>query len=375
VRKPPASKFEQAPSSNIKATAAKMQRMCLAIALVAVALVAARPPQPRAKPLALRKARGRAAARPLVSHETALQVSGGTVSHETALQVSGGTIAKASDAEMRQAVITTIGVVLSACAFGVGVAVTRGKEVAMEFFAGYLVEQSLSVDNLFVFILLFEYFRVPASMQEKALRWGIIGALLMRGVMILVGVELVQRFRVVTLLFAGVLLASAVKLLSEGDHDDEEMNNNAMVKLSKSFCKSVSYYDGDKFFTKLRDGSRAATPLLLCVVCIELSDFVFAVDSIPAVLAITKDPFIVYSSNIFAIAALRSLYQVLSAAIAGLPYLRPAVALILGFVGLKMLAEYYHIHVPTSWSLGVIVATLGGGIALSLWWPPPSPKK
>ena len=111
------------------------------------------------------------------------------------------------------------------------------------------------------------------------------------------------------------------------------------------------------------------------MVCIELSDFVFAVDSIPAVLAITKDPFIVYSSNIFAIAALRSLYQVLSAAIAGLPYLRPAVALILGFVGLKMLAEYYHIHVPTSWSLGVIVATLGGGIALSLWCPPPSPKK
>ena len=244
----------------------------------------------------------------------------------------------------------------------------------MEFFAGYLVEQSLSVDNLFVFILLFEYFRVPASMQEKALRWGIIGALLMRGVMILVGVELVQRFRVVTLLFAGVLLASAAKLLTEGDHDDEEMGNNSLVRLSKAVTKSVEYYDGDKFFTKLRDGSSAATPLLLCVVCIELSDFVFAVDSIPAVLAITKDPFIVYSSNIFAIAALRSLYQVLSAAIAGLPYLRPAVALILGFVGLKMLAEYYHIHVPTSWSLGVIVATLGGGIALSLWCPPPQKK-
>ena len=244
----------------------------------------------------------------------------------------------------------------------------------MEFFAGYLVEQSLSVDNLFVFILLFEYFRVPASMQEKALRWGIIGALLMRGVMILVGVELVQRFRVVTLLFAGVLLASAAKLLTEGDHDEEEMGNNSLVRLSKSFTKSVEYYDGDKFFTKLRDGSSAATPLLLCVVCIELSDFVFAVDSIPAVLAITKDPFIVYSSNIFAIAALRSLYQVLSAAIAGLPYLRPAVALILGFVGLKMLAEYYHVHVPTSWSLGVIVATLGGGILLSLYCPPP-PKK
>ena len=172
--------------------------MRLACALL-LARRRARPHQ-RAKPLALKPVTGRAAAKPI---------------DNTALCVSGGTIAKASDAEMRQAVITTIGVVLSACAFGVGVAVTRGKEVAMEFFAGYLVEQSLSVDNLFVFILLFEYFRVPASMQEKALRWGIIGALLMRGVMILVGVELVQRFRVVTLLFAGVLLASAAKLLTE----------------------------------------------------------------------------------------------------------------------------------------------------------------
>ena len=196
--------------------------MRLACALLLVH--AAARPQQRAKPLALKPVTGRAAAKPI---------------DNTALCVSGGTIAKASDAEMRQAVITTIGVVLSACAFGVGVAVTRGKEVAMEFFAGYLVEQSLSVDNLFVFILLFEYFQVPASMQEKALRWGIIGALLMRGVMILVGVELVQRFRVVTLLFAGVLLASAAKLLTEGDHDDEEMSNNSLVQLSKAVTKSV----------------------------------------------------------------------------------------------------------------------------------------
>ena len=183
------------------------------------------------------------------------------------------------------------------------------------------------------------YFKVPPSMQGRALKWGIIGAVLMRGVMILVGVELVQRFRSVTLVFAGILLASAVKLLTEGDHDDD-MGENGLVALSRKMLRSVSYYDGDRFFTTTRDGLRAATPLLLCVVCIELSDFVFAVDSIPAVLAISKDPFIVYSSNIFAIAALRSLYQVLAAAIEGLPYLRPAVALILGFVGVKMLAEY-----------------------------------
>ena len=188
----------------------------------------------------------------------------------------------------------------------------------------------------------------------------------MRGVMIAVGVELVNRFRSVTLVFAGILLASSYKLLMEDDHGDGgEMGENAVVRLGRKLCGGVDYFDGDKFFT-LVDGAKVATPLLLCVVCIELSDFVFAVDSIPAVLAISKDPFIVYSSNIFAIAALRSLYQVLAAAIAELPYLRPAVALILGFVGVKMLAEYFHVHIPTATSLAIICATLGGGVALSL---------
>ena len=294
----------------------------------------------------------------------------------------------------------------AATLFGVGVAATRGRQSAMEFFAGsarrrrpgprrartrrkrrYLVEQSLSVDNLFVFILLFEYFKVPAALQQRALKWGaarrvpkprararapspavagIIGAVAMRGVMIAVGVELVNRFRSVTLVFAGILLASSYKLLVEDDHGDGgEMGENAVVRLGRKLCGGVDYFDGDKFFT-LVDGAKVATPLLLCVVCIELSDFVFAVDSIPAVLAISKDPFIVYSSNVFAIAALRSLYQVLAAAIAELPYLRPAVALILGFVGVKMLAEYFHVHIPTATSLAIICATLGGGVALSL---------
>ncbi|KAH8098087.1 hypothetical protein JL720_1012 [Aureococcus anophagefferens] len=192
---------------------------------------------------------------------------------------------------------------------------------------------------------------------------GIIGAVAMRGVMIAVGVELVNRFRSVTLVFAGILLASSYKLLVEDDHGDggemgERTRSSAVwksnlqldfnvVRLGRKLCGGVDYFDGDKFFT-LVDGAKVATPLLLCVVCIELSDFVFAVDSIPAVLAISKDPFIVYSSNIFAIAALRSLYQVLAAAIAELPYLRPAVALILGFVGVKMLAEYFHVHIPTA---------------------------
>merc|ERR1711924_350759 len=180
------------------------------------------------------------------------------------------------------------------------------------------------------------------------------------------GVELVQRFRVVTLVFAGVLLASAAKLLTEGDHDEEEMGNNSLVRLSKAVTKSVEYYDGDKFFTKLRDGSRAATPLLLCVVCIELSDFVFAVDSIPAVLGVTKDPFIVYTSNIFAIMALRSLYTVVAKAISDMPYLKPAVALVLGFVGTKMVLEFFHYGISTGLSLSIIAGILSSGIGVSI---------
>jgi TerC family integral membrane protein len=237
----------------------------------------------------------------------------------------------------------------------------------MEFFAAYLVEQSLSVDNLFVFILLFEFFHVPNALQQRALKWGIIGAVVMRGAMILVGVELVQRFRSVTLVFAAILLASSYKLLTEShDAEDADMGDNAVVAIARKMCNAVDYFDGDRFFTKAANGARVATPLLLCVVCIELSDFVFAVDSIPAVLAISKDPFIVYSSNIFAIAALRSLYACLAAAIAELPYLRPSVALILGFVGFKMGLEYWHIHISTPASLAVILTLLGGGVVASL---------
>jgi len=326
------------------------------VAAAIASLAAAR----QIKPHALQLARGK---QPLAAGRSAALAPFEDAS--ASLRGGGSAVDAKAAAEMRGAVIRTLLTVTAATLFGVGVAATRGRQSAMEFFAGYLVEQSLSVDNLFVFILLFEYFKVPAALQQRALKWGIIGAVAMRGVMIAVGVELVNRFRSVTLVFAGILLASSYKLLVEDDHADEEMGENAVVRLGRKLCGGVDYFDGDKFFTMV-NGAKVATPLLLCVVCIELSDFVFAVDSIPAVLAISKDPFIVYSSNIFAIAALRSLYQVLAAAIAELPYLRPAVALILGFVGVKMLAEYFHVHIPTATSLAIICATLGGGVALSL---------
>ena len=254
--------------------------------------------------------------------------------------------------------------VLAAVVFGIGIYVFRGRKASFEFFAGYLVEQSLSVDNLFVFLMLFNYFQVPLEYQGRVLTWGIVGAVGMRGVMIVAGVAAVQRFRSVILVFAAILLVSAVKLFFESD-ETEELSNNLILRISKRVVGAVDEYDGDKFFTSI-DGHTRATPLLLCLVCIELSDFVFAVDSIPAVIGVSQDLLIVYSSNIFAIMGLRSLYTLVARAVQDLPYLRPAVALVLAFIGLKMILEFFHYHLSIGLSLSVVAALLTGGIVLSL---------
>ena len=193
--------------------------------------------------------------------------------------------------------------------------------------------QSLSVDNLFVFLMLFEYFRVPDEYTERVLRWGIMSALVLRGVMIAIGVAAVQRFRPVLLGFALILIVSAYKML-QPEGDEESLQDNAVMKIARWCVKATDEYDGDKFFTRI-DGVRRATPMFVVLICIELSDVLFAVDSIPAVVGITQDAFIVYSSNIFALMALRSLYLILSKSVQQLVYLRHAVATILGFVGLK----------------------------------------
>ncbi|TFJ85263.1 hypothetical protein NSK_003686 [Nannochloropsis salina CCMP1776] len=265
------------------------------------------------------------------------------------------------------AVRRTLLAVGAAFAFGFGLWFMEGRQPAMEFFAGYLIEESLSVDNIFVFIMLFEYFKVPIEYQSRALSWGIMGAVVMRGIMIFVGVAAIQRFRWVVLLFAGVLLASAFKLLAEVGHEggEEDLSNNVLVAWAKKLVHAVDEYDGDNFFTR-RNGKRYATPLFMCLICIELSDFVFAVDSIPAVLGVSKDPLIVYSSNIFAIMALRSLYTLVATAVNSLEYIKPSVALVLAFVGGKMIAEFFHVEVPISVSLAVVMSLLGGGIGLSL---------
>ena len=300
-----------------------------------------------------------------------------SVSLQQHLDVEAGTVingindpaSSISQQDYRNALIKTMLTVTCACLFGVFLTVTRGKTTGYEFFCSYLVEQSLSIDNIFVFIMLFDYFQVPLESQSRVLAWGIGGAIALRGIMIMAGVAVLQRFKSVLLGFAAILLASSYKLLTESAHEkgDENLKNNSVMKIASFLFPNTSHeFHGQDFFVE-QNGRRFATPLLLCLVCVELSDFVFAVDSIPAVLGVTQDPLVVYSSNIFAIMALRSLYTVVAKAVSEWHYLKPAVALVLGFVGMKMILEYFHVTVGTDLSLGVICTLLGGGVALSVW--------
>ncbi|KAJ8600140.1 hypothetical protein CTAYLR_008260 [Chrysophaeum taylorii] len=254
-------------------------------------------------------------------------------------------------------------------AFGVGLWLWDTQTAALEFFAGYLVEQSLSIDNLLVFLVLFEYFKVPAGpMQNKALSYGLVGAVACRAVFVVLGAAAIQSFRPVLLVFAGILVFASFKLLTvEENDDDEDVSKNFVVRYvnQQTFVPSTDRFDPidpTKFFT---DGK--ATPLLAAVVCLELSDIVFAVDSVPAVFGVTRDPLIVYSSNVFAIVGLRSWYRILAQAAQDLEYLDKAVAIVLGLVGVKIAASFFGVEVPTSTSLAAIAAILGGGVALSLY--------
>lgn len=235
---------------------------------------------------------------------------------------------------------------------------------------GYILEQSLSVDNLFVFVLVFNYFKTPPSGQSRVLSYGIATAAILRAVLIVLGVELVRQFEPVLIVFAGILLVSSYKLLTTStDEDDGDLTENEVVQFCRKFITTTDTYDGDKFFTTLADGTRAATPLLLALAVVELSDVLFAVDSIPAVFGVTLDPFIVYSSNIFAILSLRSVYFFMATVMTQLRYLDKAVAVVLGFIGAKMLAEVFDFHIATDVSLIIVAAVLGGGVAASILNP------
>ncbi|KAI7729767.1 hypothetical protein M8C21_003073 [Ambrosia artemisiifolia] len=258
--------------------------------------------------------------------------------------------------------------VFSAVAFGVGVGLKEGVGKASEFFAGYLLEQSLSVDNLFVFVLIFKYFKVPLAYQNRVLSYGIAGAIIFRLSLILLGTATLQRFEAVNLLLASILLYSSFKLFFAGEDDDDDLSDNFIVKTCQKFIPVTSAYDGNNCGWSLESIKHfgQATPLLLTVAVIELSDIAFAVDSIPAVFGVTRDPFIVFSSNLFAILGLRSLYTLISESMGELEYLQPAIGIVLGFIGFKMILDFFGYHVSTEVSLGCVATTLSAGVLLSL---------
>ncbi|KAL7529175.1 hypothetical protein ACHAXR_002831 [Thalassiosira sp. AJA248-18] len=269
------------------------------------------------------------------------------------------------DATYYVAIRNTTFYILIAIAFGTLVWI-NDPSAGEEFFAGYIVEKSLSVDNLFVFLLLFDYFKVPEPYQGRILTWGIYGSLVMRAIMISLGSAALSNFHEILLVFAAILIYSADQVLYDvEDEDEEDLSANPVIRISQSLIPSTDVYDGDRFFT-VEAGVKKATPLFICMVAVELSDLVFAVDSIPAVFGVTENPLIVYSSNMFAILGLRSIFPLLSKAATDLKYLEPAVAVILAFIGSKMIAEYYGYTLPTEVALAVIISLLGLGVGLSL---------
>ncbi len=271
----------------------------------------------------------------------------------------------------REALIWSAGIVVVALLFGAFLWWQAGHQTALEYYTGYLIELSLSVDNLFVFLLIFQYFAVPGAVQPRVLKWGIFGAILMRGVMIGAGALLLQQFHWIVYLFGGILLITGLRMFRSGE-DRIEPERNPLVRLARRFFPIVSAFEGPHFFVRASSGALMATPLLLVLLVVEWSDLVFAIDSIPAVFAVTRDPFVVYSSNLFAILGLRALYFVLASALDRFHYLKPGVALILLFVGLKMMLAAW-VTLQTAVSLAVIVGILAGAVALSLLRPRPNP--
>ena len=244
-----------------------------------------------------------------------------------------------------------------------------GWEAAKLFLAGYAVEKSLAMDNVFVIAMIFAYFAVPARSQHRVLFWGILGALVMRGALIALGAALLERFDWLVYVFGAFLIVTAVKMAlikSDGIHPDR----NPLVRLFRKMFEVSDSYDGERFFTR-KHGRRVATPLLLALVMIEFTDLIFAVDSIPAIFAITADPFLVFTSNIFAILGLRSLYFCLASMIDRFRYLKPALVGILFFVGVKMLLTHTPYKIDSTVSLAVVVGGLAAAVLASMAFAKP----
>ncbi len=265
---------------------------------------------------------------------------------------------------VKEAVIWTFVWVTLALLFNVFIYFEFGKIKALEFLTGYVIEYSLSVDNIFVFILIFTYFAVKDEYQHKVLFWGIIGALVMRAIFIFAGVALINRFHWIVIIFGGFLVYTGIHMLFAKD-TAVDPEKNAIVKFFRKFLPVTKTMHGDRLFIR-QDNKTYATPLFLVLLVIESSDLIFAVDSIPAILAISQDRFIVYTSNIFAILGLRSLYFAIAGIMGLFRYLKIGLAFVLTFVGMKMLAAYFEYEIPIVLSLIVIVSILALSIVASL---------
>lgn len=270
---------------------------------------------------------------------------------------------KSKEIGIKEALLWTCGWVFLAFLFNVFVYYQFGQEKAFEFLTGYVIEKSLSVDNIFVMILIFSYFKVPAAYQHKVLFWGILGALVMRVCFILAGVELIENFHWLIYIFGGFLIFTGIRILYEDD-EEPDLEKNYVVRLARKLFRVTPKFEGDNFFVK-KEGLLWATPLFVVVLLIEATDLVFAVDSIPAILSISKDAFIVYTSNVFAILGLRSLYFALAGLEKYFVYLKYGLSAILVFVGVKMcLVDIYKI--PIEISLAFIVLTLSLAVLASM---------
>ena len=268
--------------------------------------------------------------------------------------------ARSQNATFREAVGWSIFWIVLSVGFGGFLWTIYGGEQGLQFFAGYLLEKSLSVDNLFVFVLLFRSFAIPPAYQHRVLFWGVLGAILLRGTLIIAGVALVHRFHWIIAIFGAILVYTAYKILFNEEDEDARPEDNAIVRWAAKHMPMSKTIEGPHFFI-----GKVATPLLLALIAAETTDLIFALDSIPAVFAVTDDSFLVFSSNICAVLGLRALYFVVRGALARLRYLKPGLAAILTFVGLKMLL-YKWVQLPTGTSLMIIGAILA--IALVISW-------
>ena len=280
---------------------------------------------------------------------------------------------KAHVVSLKESLSWTVVWIALAMVFNLGVWHYSGSQRALEFFTGYLIEKSLSVDNVFVFALLFSYFAVPSVYQHKVLFWGILGALIMRAIMIALGAVLITKFAWIIYVFGGFLILTGIKMIVKRE-EEIHPERNPVVRWFKKLMPVTPDYRGDKFFVR-ENGVRMATPLFVVLLLVELSDVIFAVDSIPAIFAVTRDPFIVYTSNVFAILGLRSLYFALAGVMDKFHYLKIGLGVVLTFVGVKMILAHTAWKIDTLVSLAVILIILATSVVLSLIRPRSSIRK